>query len=107
MKISQFVSPENKERIILMYLDGHTRKEIVTRLDISWWHINNVIYNFDKSTCGESYISETIATVMQAETKCIQLAVKLATNEIQNDKEFNSLLYGVASADIMNRSVFI
>lgn len=107
MKIIQHLTDEQKERVILLHLQGYAKSEIVQSTGVSWWHVNNSIYKFDQATSGRSYISETKEAIMLAEEKLIQLAMKLANGEVENPKDYEINLRCFASADLNNHSVYL
>lgn len=107
MKIIQHLSDEQKERVILLHLDGYSKSEIVQATGVSWWHVNNSIYVFEQAIRNRSYISETKEAISKAEIKLMQKAYQLATGEIQDPKEYESLLHCFAKADLNNHSVYL
>lgn len=107
MKIVQYITPDQKEQVILLFLKGYAKTEIVKATDVSWWHVNDIVYRFQKSVSPRSYLSETLEELKKAEENIINKAVLLSSGELQNPKEYETLLACFASADLNNHNVFL
>jgi len=107
MKITQKISPEKREEIILLYLKDVQKKDIVKQTKTSWWHVINAIHNFEVAINGNSTMTENLNKIRHEEEKLIELAEKVARGGVTDFTEYEVRLNAYATADLMNYCVFI
>lgn len=107
MKITQKISPEKREEIILLFLKGTTKTEIVKTTGVSWWHVIATIHSFEIQINGNSETTENLEKIRNEELSLIRLAQSIADGQSKAFNEFDVRLNAFASADIMNYCVFI
>lgn len=107
MKISQTISPEKKEQIILLYLEGVPKYEIIERVQTTWWHLNCAIYKFETRINSRSYLTENLELIKKEEKSLIELAYQMADGKVTNEKEYHVRLNAFVTADVNNYCVFI